>query len=421
MRFAKLSQWLDWLETLHPQKIDLGLERVTQVAKRMQLLQPSAQIITVAGTNGKGSSVQMFEGIFAAAGITTGSYTSPHMHLYNERIRINGTPVHDQEICQAFAHIDAARAEISLSYFEFSTLAALLIHQQHEVAVMVLEVGLGGRLDATNIVDADIMVVTNIALDHMHYLGDTVEAIAAEKAGVARLGKPLISAADKVTSALELEAKKLGADFIQAGIDYHIEIDADSWHWDSADQEYKNLPYPGLHGRHQFDNAAGVIAALQQLPEDIEVSQAAITDGLKAVKLAGRFEQFVAATGYQIIFDVAHNPHGAAALAANLEALPIAPLHVVVGILADKDYSGLIAALAPLVSSWHVSAADVERALAAEALVKIIKADDPDAEVFSYAALTDAFTALDRSLVATDRMLVTGSFHTVDEVRRLVI
>lgn len=421
MRFETLSEWLDWLETLHPQKIDLGLERVTEVANRMRLLPLTAHVITIAGTNGKGSSVQMFEEIFAAAGVSTGSYTSPHVHQYNERIRINGQPVADQNICQAFATIDAARAEISLSYFEFSTLAALLIHQQQNVKVIVLEVGLGGRLDATNIVAADIAVVTNIALDHMHYLGDTVEAIALEKAGIARPNKPLICSAKVVTPALASEARRLQANVIQAGVDYDIEIDADSWRWHSAEKQCKELPHPGLQGLHQFENAAGVIAALQQLPEDLMVSEAAIAAGIRGAKLAGRFEQIAAAAGYQIFFDVAHNPHGADALATNLRALPRAPLQVLLGMLADKDCSGLVTALAPLVDGWHVSAADVERALSSDALATVIRDLDPDAKVTCYDTLSAAFNTLDQSLRSGDRLLVTGSFHTVDEVRRLVV
>lgn len=420
MRFEKLQLWLHWLENLHPQKIDLGLDRVTQVAERMQLLEPAATVITVAGTNGKGSSVQLFESVFAAAGVSTGSYTSPHVHRYNERIRINGVPVDEQEICHAFAQIDAARKEISLSYFEFSTLAALFIHQQHKVSVMLLEVGLGGRLDATNIVAADVALVTNIALDHMHYLGDTVEAIAVEKAGIARADKPLVSAAKNVTPALAHEAKRLGAKVIQTGLDFDIEIGVDSWSWKSADQEYQQLPYPKLQGRHQFDNAAGVIAALQQLPKNLLVSKAAIADGLQTSELPGRFEQVQGQSGYQMFFDVAHNPHAAQALIENLRALPEAPLHVVLGILADKDSAGLISTLAPLVSSWHVSAAEVERALPGEDLAQLIKDLDPDADVACYDSLLQAYKALDKAMVGSDRLLVTGSFHTVDEVRRLV-
>ena len=224
MRFNTLQEWLDWLEVTHPLKIDLGLERVTSVASNMELLEPEATVITIGGTNGKGSSVSLFESIFKSAGISCGSYTSPHVHQFNERIRLNSEPVSDQHIMAVFAAIDLARGETSLSYFEFSTLAALYLVQQAQVQVMLLEVGLGGRLDATNIIDTDIALITNIALDHMHFLGDTVELIAAEKAAIARQGKPMICAASQVTPVLASEAKKHGAQFIQAGVDYSIRI-----------------------------------------------------------------------------------------------------------------------------------------------------------------------------------------------------
>ena len=203
-------------------------------------------------------------------------------------------------------------------------------------------------------------------------------------------------------------------------LDFDIEIGVDSWSWKSADQEYQQLPYPKLQGRHQFDNAAGVIAALQQLPKNLLVSKAAIADGLQTSELPGRFEQVQGQSGYQMFFDVAHNPHAAQALIENLRALPEAPLHVVLGILADKDSAGLISTLAPLVSSWHVSAAEVERALPGEDLAQLIKDLDPDADVACYDSLLQAYKALDKAMVGSDRLLVTGSFHTVDEVRRLV-
>ncbi len=419
MRFNTLNEWLNWLEVTHPLKIDLGLERVASVAAEMQLLDPAATVITVGGTNGKGSTVSLFEGIFSSAGISTGSYTSPHVHRFNERIRIDGQPVSDEKIIAAFDAIDHARGDISLSYFEFSTLAGLHIQQQAAVQVMLLEVGLGGRLDATNIVDTDIAIITNIALDHMHFLGDTVELIAAEKAAIARPGKPMICSADQVTPALAVEAEKYGAQFIQAGVDYKIKIIADSWQWHNGQRSYQQLPKPGLSGRHQFDNAAGVIAALEYLPQSLQPDTAAVEEGLRGLSLPGRFECHD--VGYELIFDVAHNPHSAAALANNLAQLEHKETHVLLGILSDKDYSGLIQALGPEIQHWHLSSAQVDRALAVSELEKSVLKTDPNANISCYESLEDAYQLLNTTLQADKRLLVTGSFHTIDEVRRRAI
>lgn len=414
MRFNTLPQWLEWLEVTHPIKIDLGLERVAGVASDMSLLKPKATVVTIGGTNGKGSSVSLFESIFKSSGISCGSYTSPHVHQFNERIRINAEPVSDQQIMDAFAAIDLARGETSLSYFEFSTLAALYLLQQARVQVILLEVGLGGRLDATNILDADVMLITNIALDHMHFLGDTVELIAAEKAAIARHNKPMICAAAQVTPVLAQQARKHGAQFIQAGVDYSIRINAEDWHWEGKDESYQ-LPPPGLQGRHQYDNAAGVIAALQCLPDELQPNTESIAQGLINLTLPGRFERHQ--LGYELIFDVAHNPHSALALAENLKLLDQKTTHILLGILADKDYTGLITALGSEVEHWHLSSAQVERALEVENLEKCVQEIAPDADIQCYPSLVNAWEHLNTVLGPDERLVVTGSFHTIDEVR----
>ncbi len=414
MRFNTLSQWLDWLEVTHPLKIDLGLERVSGVAAKMELLEPEATVITIGGTNGKGSSVSLFECIFKAAGVSTGSYTSPHVHQFNERIRINGEPVSDQQIMHAFAAIDEARGETSLSYFEFSTLAALSLLQQAQVQVILLEVGLGGRLDATNIIDTNIALITNIALDHMHFLGDTVELIAAEKAAIARRNKPMICAANEVTPVLAEQAKKYGAHFIQAGMDYSIKINDDHWCWESNEDSYQ-LPAPGLQGRHQYDNAAGVIAALSYLPDELQPNTESIAEGLINLNLPGRFERYQ--LDYELIFDVAHNPHSAIALAENLKQLKPKTTHILLGILGDKDYTGLVTTLQSEVEYWHLSSAQVERALDVDNLEKSVLDADPNANINCYPTLVEAWRHLNSVLGPHERLVVTGSFHTIDEVR----
>lgn len=414
MRFKTLPQWLDWLEVTHPLKIDLGLDRVSAVASEMELLQPDATVITIGGTNGKGSSVSLFESVFKSAGISCGSYTSPHVHQFNERIRINSKPVSDQQIMDAFAAIDQARGDTSLSYFEFSTLAALYLVQQAQVQVILLEVGLGGRLDATNIIDTDIALITNIALDHMHFLGDTVELIAAEKAAIARRNKPMICAANEVTPVLADQAKKHGAQFIQAGVDYTVQINANDWLWESNEDSYQ-FPAPGLQGRHQYNNAAGVIAALHYLPDELQPNAESIAEGLINLNLAGRFERYQ--LDYELIFDVAHNPHSAIALAENLKQLEPKTTHLLLGILADKDYSGLVKVLHSEAEYWHLSSAQVERALDTKNLEKSLRDIDPDANISCYPSLLDAWEHLNSELGADERLVVTGSFHTIDEVR----
>jgi dihydrofolate synthase/folylpolyglutamate synthase len=420
VRFDTLQAWLDWQETFHPKAIDPGLERVGEVAKRLRLLSPDYHIITVAGTNGKGSSVAFLEAISIAAGLKVGCYTSPHLQQYNERIRLQGELASDQLIMQAFDAIDQGRGEISLSYFEFGTLAALWLFRKMAVDVAVLEVGLGGRLDAVNILDADIALVSNIAMDHMEWLGNDLQQIAREKAGIARAGKPLISSDPQAAPALETAALAKGALFVKAGHDYRYTVNEVGWFWEMGAVRYENLPPPALQGMHQYQNAAGALAALQLLPSRLRPNYQAVVEGLKNARLPGRWE--ILRTQPLIIADVAHNPDSAAALSANLRRNVVAGKTLLIfGIMKDKDLAGMAIQLMPVVDRWLVSAADIVRAMPAEELRDRLLEISPDADVTAYPDLEQAFLSAKAMMTDQDRLIIAGSFYTVAEVRALLV
>ncbi|HID81020.1 MAG TPA: bifunctional tetrahydrofolate synthase/dihydrofolate synthase [Chromatiales bacterium] len=420
MRFNQLKDWLEWQVSLHPREIDLGLERVGKVADQLGLLNPDFHIITVSGTNGKGSCVAMLRSIMQAAGVKTGCYTSPHIHLYNERININGEDVSDDEIMQAFERIDQARDAISLSYFEFATLAGLDLFSRAEIDVAILEVGLGGRLDAVNILDADIALVTHIAVDHVDWLGDDLDQIAAEKAGIARPGKPLICADHDPPSGLVKTANEMAAIFLKAGRDFNYQVTADGWDWEMGEVRFQQLPPPALSGKHQYQNAAAVLAVLQKMPVKLRPDREAIETGLQQVNLPGRWE-CVGKTP-DVIFDVAHNPDSASVLAEQIQQSPVSGDTVLLlGVMRDKAVSEMIQALQPVVDKWVVSSPAIERALPANALQKKVKEIIPEVVVETYSDLSTAYRTEIGKLQKDDRLIVTGSFYTVAEVRALVL
>ena len=420
MRFNHLKDWLEWQVSLHPREIDLGLERVGKVADQLGLLKPDFHIITVAGTNGKGSCVAMLQSILQAAGTKTGCYTSPHIHLYNERINIDGKDAGDDELMQAFERIDQARGPISLSYFEFATLAALDLFSRAEIDVAVLEVGLGGRLDAVNIFDADIALVAHIAVDHVDWLGDDLDQIAAEKAGIARPGKPLICADQNPPSGLEKTGKETGAVVLKVGRDFIYQITADGWNWEMGDVHFKQLPPPALTGTHQYQNAAAVLACLQYMPAALRPDQEAIESGLQQVKLPGRWESF--GESPVTIFDVAHNPDSAKVLAEQLQNTPVTGKTILLlGIMHDKDVGEMIKPLVPVVDKWILSAPKIERAMPVKLLEESLNKTTPEAIAESYPDLTTAYLTEISKLQQDDRLVVAGSFYTVAEVRALVL
>jgi dihydrofolate synthase/folylpolyglutamate synthase len=411
-RFVTLEQWLAWQENLHPLTIDLKLERVQRVAQRLGLDQPLHQVITVGGTNGKGSSVAFLEAILRAAGYRVGAYTSPHLLRYNERIRVNGVTVDDVTLCRAFARIDSARGDISLTYFEFGTLAALLIFQETGIQVAVLEVGLGGRLDAVNILDADAALVTSIAIDHVEWLGQDRDSIGREKAGIYRRGRPAICADPLPPAGLLEQVRALGALLYQVTGDYGFRRTARHWTWWCKKLYLESLPLPALAGEHQVGNAAAALMTLTTLAERLPVPIEAVHLGLKQAQIAARFQVIPGVVEW--ILDVAHNPHAAAVLAAGLKTRPCTGLtRAVVGMLSDKDAAGVARALDNLVDCWYTATLYGPRGRSGEQLINTLREAGIQGAMFPFPTVVDACRAAQREADRGDRVLVLGSFYTV--------
>lgn len=412
MRFNSLPDWLSWQETLHPNAIDLGLERVRAVVQRMQLLQLACAVIIVGGTNGKGSTVAMLEAIVRAAGYHVGAYTSPHLLRYNERVRVNGVEASDAELCAAFARVDAARGDTSLTYFEFGTLAALDIFSHSNLDVMVLEVGLGGRLDAVNILDADVALVTSVALDHTEWLGPDRESIAREKAGIYRTGKPAIFGESDVPRSLQQRALDIGANLYRYGTEFGARPATNAWTWWGLGKERHALVLPALRGAHQLQNAASALMALELLADRLPLTQAQIRTGLMTVEIPGRFQ--VVPGPVTRIYDVAHNPHGAHALAQTLRTHPCdGRTFAVCGMLRDKDLPATLAELTALVDVWYVAPVNSPRTALADDLAAAARRADAGKPVFACADIAAAQQQACSDAREGDRIVVFGSFYTV--------
>lgn len=413
MRFPTLDAWLAWQETLHPSAIELGLERPGQVLAALGLTSPGHTVITVAGTNGKGSSVAMLEGILLAAGYRVGCYTSPHLLRYNERVRIDGEPVSDEALCESFERIDQARGETSLTYFEFGTLAAMDIFARAGLDVAVLEVGMGGRLDAVNLQDADVALVTAIDVDHAAWLGNDREAIGREKAGIFRAQRPAVCSDPNPPASLLQHARELGTDLYLLGKEFRYAASDASWNWQGPTVSYDGLPMPVLRGCFQLQNAAGVVMALTLLEDRLPVSPAQLRQGLQRVSLPGRFQVLPGAVA--TILDVAHNPQSAEALAANLEAQPVAGrTHAVVGVLADKDLGGVLGPLRDIIDLWYPASLDVPRGADFLTLQHALAEQGLEAER-GFDSVSEALVAARACARPGDRIVVFGSFYTVAE------
>ncbi len=417
MRFASLDQWLAWLEALHPREIELGLARVRQVWNRLGAPAPAPHVVTVGGTNGKGSSVALLEAILTAAGWRVGAYTSPHLLRYNERARVAGEEVDDGLLCEAFARIDAARGDISLTYFEFGTLAALDVFARADLDVALLEVGMGGRLDAVNIIDADVAVVTAVDLDHQAWLGSDREAIGYEKAGIFRPARPAVISDPGPPASLIAQARAVGSPLFRLGHEFHYDRPREGavWHWRSAGQHLDNLPLPALAGDWQLQNAAGALMALEWLGPVLPVDRAAIERGLRTVRMPGRCQRFLI-DGVSWMVDVAHNPHAAAALADLLrrEAVP-GKTHAICAVLADKDAAGICRAMAPVVDVWHIAGLEVARG-APPAVLEEALASAGVAAPQVHESVESACAAAAAGAGSGDRIVVFGSFHTAASV-----
>jgi len=419
-----LNQWLAWMEKNHPTEIDLGLARVGQVFARMQLDLSASKIVSVAGTNGKGSTTALLESIYLAAGYTTLAYTSPHMLFYNERVRLDGVNAENEQLTRAFRAIDQAMGDverISLSYFEIGTLAALYLISVYKPEVAILEVGLGGRLDAVNVVDADVAVITTLAIDHVDWLGDDIEQIGREKAGIARRGRPLVCGELAPPNSIAIESKKQGFLLYQVNQKYSYDVPARDakWHWNGLDikgnaLEYNDLALPSL----PVQNAATAlqVVALLGLPCDF----AAIDNGLANAAALGRL-QSVQYKSLPLVLDVAHNPQSAQYLAESLAAQNLTgKVHMVLGVLGDKDCEGVIKALAPVVAHWHFVALDVYRGQSAEQLGRWLENGVANQSCHYYDNMISALDAVERECSSAQQVVVAGSFVTVSQVLALL-
>lgn len=404
-----LCDWLSYLEQIHPVNIDMGLDRVGAVARRMGLTELPFKVITVAGTNGKGSSCAMAASILMAAGYKVGVYSSPHLLRFTERVRVDGDELADSDHCEAFAAVEAARAEIALTFFEFATLAGLWLFRRAAPDVLLLEVGLGGRLDATNVVESDVAMITSIALDHCDWLGDTREAVAVEKAGVYRRGKPAISGEPNPPSTIASEAQRLGANLRQVGVDFfgkeHGEEHDGGWDYHGLNH-WCGLPKPAL----PLMNAVTVLAALESL--GLPLPEAAIRQGLAEARLAGRMQRLQ--TEPLVIVDVAHNPHSAAYLASQLRLIPCnGRRRAVVGMLKDKDMAGSLAELDGLIDQWYLASLHGPRAATSAQLATALGEQGP---ATAFESVDEAYRAALAASSPDDMVIVFGSFYTVADV-----
>ena len=447
-----LVDWLTYLESLHPKTIALGLERVAQVQQRLNL-NPDFPVIVVGGTNGKGSVCAMLESMLYVAGYRVGCYTSPHLLHYNERVRIAKQQVSDAELCASFERVEKARkgfaadctipslipafprrgkecshplptgegwgegalSEIPLTYFEFGTLAAMQLFIEKQIDVAILEVGLGGRLDAVNVFDSDCAVIASVDIDHTDYLGDTREKIAFEKAGIMRSAKVAICADSDVPQAIRDHAQQIGAELWCIGSEFSFTAHQGQWDYRSKQGSRNALPYPALRGAFQLHNASAVLAALDALKDKLPVNMEAVRRGLVEVQLPGRF-QFVPGKP-TLILDVAHNPHAGRSLAQNLAGLPPCPhTYAVFAMLKDKDMAGVAAALGDHIDTWLVAGIDAPRGATAAELAQALKQGGVHGEVHTFANIAEALSYAYKAAGENDRIAAFGSFYTVAEV-----
>ncbi|MDK9736488.1 bifunctional tetrahydrofolate synthase/dihydrofolate synthase [Vibrio sp. D404a] len=401
---SSLEMWLDYLSNIHTSAIDLGLDRVQAVAQKSNLTKPAKHVITVAGTNGKGSTCALMEAILLDAGYSVGVYSSPHLIRYNERVRINGQDLSDQQLVNSFDFIERERGEISLSFFEYGTLAALRAFQVEQVDVVLLEVGLGGRLDATNVVEHDVSVITSLAVDHVDWLGDDINVIGFEKAGIYRSGKPAICGQPKPPATVAAHADDIRAEFYQVGIQYTYEATGDTWNWHSGAFQLEQLPIPSL----PLPNAATALMALGT--SELDISDVNVVNGLKNAQLPGRMQKISDAP--TIVLDVAHNPHSAEYFVKQVsQQYADKTLHVVVAMLHDKDIPATLDVLAPIAQHWYPASLQGPRAAKAAELCQSLPSGTTE-----YASPVEAFEAALSTVTNDEVILVVGSFHTVGEV-----
>ena len=413
MRFQSLTGWLDWQSGLNPRTIVLGLERVRSVWDRLGAPPLNGQVISVAGTNGKGSCVAFAEAVLQAAGYRTGCYTSPHLLRYNERIRLDRQPVDDDLICAAFERVDRARGDVPLTYFEFGTLAALCIFSDARLDAVILEVGLGGRLDAVNLIDPDVALISGIGLDHREWLGDDLESIGREKAGILRSGRPGVFAGRSMPQSVRAHAERIGARLWVAGRDYRVVRGAQDWGVEGEGFARRALPPPAMRGAVQVENAAGALVALECLSEVLPVDQRAVRAGLLEARLPGRFDVRPGQPTW--VLDVAHNPQAAGVLDELLGAMFTAGRRVALcGMLSEKDVAGIAAQLVGRFDAWHlVDLSGEPRGLSALQLAERLRPVLGDAPVETGGSVEECMSRLASTAAPDDSVVVFGSFLTV--------
>ncbi|WP_140627891.1 bifunctional tetrahydrofolate synthase/dihydrofolate synthase [Methylibium rhizosphaerae] len=422
-----LDDWLAYCERIHPRTIDMGLDRVQTVLQRLGL-KFDVPVFTVAGTNGKGSTCAMLESILLQAGYRVGLYAKPHLVHFEERCRVNGRMVEADVLVPHFEAVEAARGEVSLTYFEFTTLVIARALSMAEVDVVILEVGLGGRLDAVNAIDTDCAIITSIDLDHTDYLGPDRESIGREKAGIMRTGRPVIVSDPVPPQSVKDHAQAIDADLWLFGRDFNYSGDKQQWSWAGRNKRYNSMAYPALRGANQLLNASGVLAALSAMHHRLPISAQAVRTGLALVELPARFQ--IVPGQPTLVLDVAHNPHAVAALANNLDQMAFYPrTFAVFGAMADKDISTLLTRMLPVVDGWYCTNLPTPRAATAEALVELVRSAEGEARArgavlparIDASAHGDPRSALLAALEAADpadRIVVFGSFYTVGGVMK---
>jgi dihydrofolate synthase/folylpolyglutamate synthase len=406
-----LAGWLEYIERQHPQAIALGLERVIEVFSRLEI-KFSCPILTVGGTNGKGSTCAMLEAILASAGYRAGLYTSPHLLRYNERVRIAGREADDAALCEAFAAVEAARGAVPLTYFEFGTLATFFLFSKADLDAAILEVGLGGRLDAVNIVDADCAVLTSIGIDHVEYLGATREDIGREKAGIFRPGRPAVVADPLPPKSVLEQSQRTNSQLFLLGRDFGYLNQGTQWSYWSPAGKRSGLAHPALRGAMQLRNASAAFAALECLRERLPIAMQDVRRALAEVALPGRFQ--VLPGRPQVIHDVAHNPEAAAVLAGNLADSGFSPETIAVfGMLRDKDIAGVVRAVAPRITRWHLATLPGPRGADAADLMDVISRENIKSPAFTHETVAAALAAARKEAGESDKIVVFGSFLTV--------
>lgn len=405
-----LADWLEWLEQQHHSQIDLGLERIRHVAKILGLLKPSVPVIMVAGTNGKGSTIATLEACYLAQGYNTGVYTSPHLVTFNERIRIKGQPVNDQQLIQAFVTVAAHLQGISLSFFEFTTLAGLLIFAQEALDILILEIGLGGRLDAVNIIDADVALITTIDFDHQAFLGNTLEAIGAEKAGIIRANKPVVIMEQQIPESILQVAKQLQAPLFRLGHEFQMQMQPQDWTWQTSQQSLSVLPYQSF----ATSNMAAALMAIELLQARLPVSSMAISQGLANIKILGRCQ--ILRHDPCILLDVAHNPQGARYLRDFIQRHKVeGHCYAIFSALADKDITAMVQPLADLIDAWFIAPIQHQRAAQVNTIAQIVQTVTQQPCQVSE-GIQQAYQELLAKVTEDDMIVVYGSFYTVAEI-----